>query len=267
MTASTSDYAWFSDFRRGWLSESYCLSLIQGLAPAEFLARLGADVQGEFQGLEAYADLDEEFQDGQVVYGDYMLVGAASVPGSDGPWTLALEVNGSLGIDDRFMGPASAGTQAISHFRNAKAITYFHWWQDGEKRTAFEWPRERSGSTPDALLEVMQRVGYDLDSDDRDLGTPGLFALAEELTGVRVTAEMLESATYTAGIVTIPDQEWTSVVIHSTDATGERTYKEITREQVEQAMAEHREQSARPLPPHPDPIVFRLESDPQPDQT
>jgi hypothetical protein len=48
MTASAADYAWFRACRRGSLYEMYCMTLVQGLGPAEVLACLGAEPQGEF---------------------------------------------------------------------------------------------------------------------------------------------------------------------------------------------------------------------------
>ncbi|MEV5704540.1 DUF6461 domain-containing protein [Actinoallomurus sp. NPDC052274] len=236
MTACADDYAWFDDYRRGWLSEMYCLTLIKDLTPVEFLSRLDAEFQGDFTGMDAFAARDMEFQDSQDLYGDYMLVGAAPLLGPDGPWTLAVEINGTVGTDDRLMATASAGTRIVSHYRNVNALTLFHWWEDGDLRTSFERPRSRSGSTPDALLSAMSRVGYGLGADGSDPGVPGKFALAEELTGVRITADLLDDATYTAGIVTMPVPEWTSITIDIPDANGERIGKKVTRQEVERAM-------------------------------
>ncbi|GGY97180.1 hypothetical protein GCM10010365_14510 [Streptomyces poonensis] len=216
------------------------MTLVQGLAPAEFLARLGADPQGEFAGFDAFAERDVELQDSQEpgCYGDCMSVGATSVPGHGGPWTLAVEFDGSIGTDDRLMTVVSAGTRIVSHFRNINALRLFRWWEDGVLRTAFESPLHRSGSTPDELTEVMARVGFDLVDGGSDVAMS--LALAEELTGVRVTADVLDNALYTTGIVELPSEEWTGVVIDITDAHGERFYREFTREQIEQGMEQRR---------------------------
>jgi Family of unknown function (DUF6461) len=56
---------------------------------------------------------------------------------------------------------------------------------------------------------------------------PRLFALAEELTGVRVTPQLLDSSVYTTGIVTMPVPEPAGVVIDVTDASGDRFYREF----------------------------------------
>ncbi len=134
-----------------------------------------------------------------------MLMGAMSVRCCDGPWTLAVEINGFAGTLGKLMAPASAGTRIVSHFTNMKGHRLSSWWEDGELRTRFEWPHNRSGSTPDALVDAMARAGFDLDDDEQaGPGIPENLALAEQLTGVRVTAELLDNATHGAGIVQLP---------------------------------------------------------------
>jgi hypothetical protein len=225
MTASASDYSWVGEYRRGALHRRYGLALIQGLTPADFLTRLNANVQGDYPGLDAYIDRDREFQEMEQSWGDNLMVGVTAVQGPDGPWSLAFEVDGSGGIDERLMGPASVGTQIVSHHHSISVSNYFSWWQDGGLRTAFGWPANRTGTTPDALLDAMRRIGISEDSEHR---TAEYFALAEDLTGIRVTADLLDNATYAAGIVTLPSKEWDKVIIDVTDASGERLHAEFT---------------------------------------
>lgn len=104
------------------------------------------------------------------------------------------------------MGPASAGARIVSHYQNGKGGSHFRWWEDGECRTSFEWPRERLGSTPDELVDAMTRVGFDLEADGEDPGVAGKAALAEDLTGVRVTADFLAHASYLTGYVGSPGE-------------------------------------------------------------
>ncbi|WP_460307156.1 DUF6461 domain-containing protein [Actinocorallia aurea] len=206
MSASVADHSWFRSFRRGLLDE-YCLSLVKGLGPREFLARLDAKVLGACEGLGAFAARDNDVLEEHDWCDDHQVVGAARVDGPDGPWTLALEINGYTGTDGRFMEAASQGTRIVSHFLNIKGMQLFTWWEDGAMRTQFESPYQRSGTTPDELLTEMAAVGYDLSDPSADgavaLGIPGMIALAEELTGIRLTADLLTDAVYTAGMVTI----------------------------------------------------------------
>ncbi|MFC9912693.1 DUF6461 domain-containing protein [Streptomyces sp. NPDC059862] len=103
MRPSASDYAWFRDNE---LCDAYCMTYIRDVPPAEFLARLDATPYTEQQGLRAlvstYWDDPLEFR------GPWQFVGATSVPGRDGPWTLAVEINGFMGSLTEYMGPASA---------------------------------------------------------------------------------------------------------------------------------------------------------------
>ncbi|WP_063731647.1 DUF6461 domain-containing protein [Streptomyces sp. RTd22] len=198
MSASAADYAWFRDHE---LHEMYCMTLVRGLTPTEFLARLGATPHGISQGFAPFAWENWEVSPDHESYGAWWFIGATQVSGPDAPWTLAVEINGYLGTLSEHMAPVSAGTRAVSHFRNINALTSFDWWEDGELRMYFEWPEGRQGSTPDALVDAMARVGFGLGDEDGDPGIPGKMALAEELTGVRVTAEILRDATYTTGVV------------------------------------------------------------------
>ncbi|MFI1170099.1 DUF6461 domain-containing protein [Streptomyces melanogenes] len=54
-----------------------------------------------------------------------------------------------------------------------------------------EWPGSFLGSTPDALNEVMRRVGLDPDGDQDLDSTAAALVLAERLTGVQVSAQLL----------------------------------------------------------------------------
>ena len=129
--------------------------------------------------------------------------------GNDGRWTLGVEVNGYLGVIAELIVPASAGTMIVSHFSNVNADSEFYWVEDGVIRLQFDpllGPGYREGSTPDAVTDQMQAAGFDLteDGDNTENCTTAALALAELLTGVRLTPELLEQATYTLGMVQIP---------------------------------------------------------------
>lgn len=200
MTSSAVDYSWWKTYSPGFLNGIYCLSLVRDVAPEELLRRLGAFPEPDLTGFGAFGrrwdDLPDERDDD--VLNDYQLVGATTLTGADGAWTLLLEINGFLGIQAQFMEKVSSGTRAVSHFSSAKGMTQFHWYVDGDLRTFFEWPAEREGSSPDEIADVIARVGA--------TGEPGLltleyFAMAEELSGVKITADLLDHAVYRTGIV------------------------------------------------------------------
>ncbi|WP_411075518.1 DUF6461 domain-containing protein [Streptomyces sp. cmx-4-7] len=79
--------------------------------------------------------------------------------------------------------------------------------EDRVLRLCFDptFPEDRWGTAPDALLDVMRRIGFHFDDDDpeRDLSSPAAFALAEHLTGVALTPALLQDTTFTCATVRI----------------------------------------------------------------
>ncbi|QIZ00609.1 DUF6461 domain-containing protein [Streptomyces sp. S1D4-11] len=225
MNAESSNRSWLRDFHGGFLLEGYTLTLVRGLSPQEFLDRVGANPTGDYGGFEAFAARDREFQEDQTDWGDFMFVGVTRVQGKEADWVLALEINGGIEIQTDCMKDATRGTRAVSHFRSPNAMTLFSWWEDGELRTRFEGAQQREGTTPDELVDLMLHVGFDFEKGICDLEE--YVALADVLTGVHVTASMLENGTYSTGIVEVPAQDWPSVIVDLTDAHGTRTYAEI----------------------------------------
>jgi hypothetical protein len=205
-TATASGYSWFED-RPAGLSEAYCLTLARGLTSDQFLSRVGSRPASLLRGIgavfEPSMDLWSEHPD------KGMLIAITDVPGDGGDWALGVEVNGFLGVTPAVIIPLSAGTRVVSHFRNIEMVDRFCWAEDGDIRLSFAplSPCYRQGSTPDALVDVMQEVGFDLneDSDSEDeQSAEAALALAERLTGVHLTPEFLEQATYTCGVAPVP---------------------------------------------------------------
>ncbi len=131
---------------------------------------------------------------------------------------LMIEPGGILGVTPAVALPLSEGHELVSHFRNVNAHGRFRWVRDGELRVEFDpmFPNvRRAGSTPDDLVDEMAAVGFDVapshagaaetDSRFADLSEPwvgpvaGSFALAERLTRVAVSRELLDEATFFCG--------------------------------------------------------------------
>lgn len=202
MAARAHDYTWFtSDF-----PDAYCITLVQGLTPEEFLSRIGAEVEPHTRDAEGLEGLCSDVSfDGGV---HRLPIATTAVAGDGGLWTLGVEWNGFAGVMDEIMEPASVGTRILSHFRNENAADYFRWHEDGEVRLEFEplFAYARWGSEADSIAEQMRESGFDLsDAQDRDfeLHTEACFALAERLTGVHLTAETLLRAQFVRGITTV----------------------------------------------------------------
>ncbi|QES51469.1 hypothetical protein DEJ50_30115 [Streptomyces venezuelae] len=228
--ATAADYGWIrsasSVFQYG-LEMGYTLTLVRGISPAELLSVAGAEALGACEGVGEFMEGHTEILFGYEDFPESFLAGAFTVPGEGGDWTLALEFGGDLGTRPSIMEALSTGTRAVSHSSNgAKFMDFFHWYEDGKLRTTFEWPAERTGSTPDELNTLMLEVGLNPAGDQRpDVDTKAAaFALAERLTGVRVTEELLAQAHYQTGEVPEePAAEGEGVTVDVTDAHGERT--------------------------------------------
>lgn len=231
-SATAADYGWIrspsSPFAYG-LEVGYTLTLVRGVSPSELFRTVGAEPRDEeCEGLGDLIFEQQELLDEYEEWPEAFLAGAFTVQGEGGEWTLALEFGGDLGTRHRLMKALSAGTRAVSHSSNGgKPMDLFHWYEDGELRTTFEWPADRIGSTPDELNALMEEVGLNPSGNtDPDVDTKAaVMALAERLTGVRVTAQLLAEAEYQLGVV--PEElveQWESATIDITDAHGERTH-------------------------------------------
>lgn len=191
---SAQDYTWF---RGTTLDYGYCMTLVRGLSPTEALDRIGGEQLDSRTGLRAFIDFAERNSPWSGREDKRFGVGAVQLDG----WVLLVEWNGFLGVTADAIRPLSAGTRVVSHYKNVDAEDRFCWMEDGDLRLRFEplFPYHRDGSDADGLIEVMRDVGFDLrDDEDRDyeLHTEAAFALAEHLTGVRVTQELLDTAEY-----------------------------------------------------------------------
>ncbi|MDX3539397.1 DUF6461 domain-containing protein [Streptomyces sp. MB09-01] len=202
MTKTGADYAWFeNDFPD--IAEAYCFTLVRGLSPAELISRLEGRSEAPLQGIAAV--VEAAFAQYELEDGDRQLVAVTTV----GAWTLLIEPNGYLGVTEERALPASAGTSWISHFVNINAVGTFLWAEDEVLRLCFDpmFPEDRWGTTPDELLDVMTCIGFHVDDGapetEMDLSSPAAFALAEHLTGVAITPELLHDTTFTCATVRI----------------------------------------------------------------
>jgi hypothetical protein len=232
-SATAADYAWIRtpslfSFAR---DVGYAVTLVRGATPDEVLSRAGAEARRVCAGgdelIAAYWDFAEEGG----LY-DSSLVGAFTLPGEGGDWTLVLELGGDSAMTPRLSAELSAGTRVVAHTGNGgKPLDFFHWYEDGELRTSFEGPWHRTGATPDALNADLADLGFDPFGDPGDPAPDrktAVLALTERLTGVRLTAGTLAAADYEVG--EIPDEptgDWSRAAADITDAHGARTFAQF----------------------------------------
>ncbi|MEU8237594.1 DUF6461 domain-containing protein [Actinoplanes missouriensis] len=187
--ANADDYAWFTE-QFAELADGHCLTLIRGRTPAEVIERVGGTNPTRAVGVRRLTG--ESF------------VAAAEI----GEWTLLFQPDDREGTaSEREL---SRGTVLVSH-----SATRFLWARDGEVVLRFDPadPSRRSGTDPDGLVEVLDGLGFDTTTagdepgpggvDDARLRERGL-ALAEQLTGVRLTLEAFEALTFTRAAAPSP---------------------------------------------------------------
>lgn len=198
--SSAEDYEWADDWYDS-IGQAYCLTLAEGLTPAQFLDRIGAVPAGTSEGLEAIGARSQELWEQDPV--SRAIIGVTEVRDAGGsPWALGVEVNGFLGATPEVIGPLSAGIRVVSHFANASAER-FYWMADGRVALTFDplFPQDREGSESRAATGKLRSAGFDLadDAENIDHPTASAFALAQQITKVEVTRDLLEAATYELG--------------------------------------------------------------------
>ncbi|MEW2067924.1 DUF6461 domain-containing protein [Streptomyces sp. NPDC007346] len=253
------DYAWIrtSPLFCHMTESGYTLTLIRGRTPLEVLRAMEAEPLGTGEGTAGLMEADDAHRDEVDDYwNESYVAGAFSAPGESGDWTLVLGFDGGLGIAEPCMETLSKGGRVVAHSTNGgKPIHLFHWFEDGELRTTFEGPSSRDGSTPDELVPLLREVGFPLTAEgEHDESAPdvdrkaAVLALAERLTGIRVTESLLQDVTYELGLVPEqPAEEWTGLVIDITDAHRERLYKEWTYEEIVAESARARAEANAPV--------------------
>ncbi|MDF5751805.1 DUF6461 domain-containing protein [Spongiactinospora sp. TRM90649] len=187
------DYAWFANSA---LAEAYSFIFVRGFTPEQLVARLGGRVE-DF----SWKALDEVIDVGGPYDRGFEFVGIAAL----GEWAFVVQYNSSLGTYDDFLTPQSAGTRLISLYRlDLKGLEEFRWIEDGETRFAF-WAQEGySEKVPGELVETMERIHRDYGRFAYELyWGPGLI-LIEHLTGIELTPQILEGATYLSGTIRQP---------------------------------------------------------------
>ncbi|GAB3399294.1 hypothetical protein GCM10027515_05460 [Schumannella luteola] len=204
MTASASDYRWFLDYRL-LVDYGYCAATVPGITPRRLLDLL------EARGRATAPDLDSLIgasQDAfEIATVDRQLVGVRAI----GTATLLLQANGWVGVTDELMRPVIDDHEVAAHFLNVNGVDRFHWWSGRRERLAFEplafsARHDLDDDVASETLAALTDAGFDLDDGDPDSPTASAWALAENLTGVRVTEDQL-AGPWLTGVVTFPGQQ------------------------------------------------------------
>ncbi|MFI5495008.1 DUF6461 domain-containing protein [Actinoplanes sp. NPDC051859] len=194
MTSLSAQYAWFADDDG---SDSYCLTLVKDRAPAEVLTLLDGDH------LRTVPNMTAVWHETQEV-GDAGGVVAASTVAN---WTLLFEPFGYRGVIRDVAERLSTGTTLVSHLRTINLDTTFMWAEDGIVQAEFDLvaPENATGVRAGQLDDMLQRAGFE-GPDGGEWGYDSNYlaaamALADIITGVTLTAELLDDSAYLCATV------------------------------------------------------------------
>jgi hypothetical protein len=189
-------YEWLSEERFPLLAGSYGLTYVRGLTPEQLIARLGGRAE-EFMPMTA-KELEDEARSRRC-YRSGLFFGTMAA----GDYTVMVETLTEIAWSEEILLPLSAGTRVVSQsYLDVKALDHFHWIEDGTIRFAF-YPQEGySEEIPDELTEIMRRIEADHPLADPNVGPA--FILAEHLTGIRITPQLIETTTFLCGSVPEP---------------------------------------------------------------
>ncbi|GAA2859955.1 DUF6461 domain-containing protein [Nonomuraea rubra] len=193
MIATPGDFAWFSYERFPELAEAYCFTYVRGLTPERLVARLGGRPE-EFTPMTLEKLIEASYRNGY----DTAFLGATTV----GDRVFIVEPNGGLGADEEIITSLSAGTRLVSHFRDVEGLEYFYWSENEKLRFWFLADEGYAEEVPDEVLEIMRRI-----DTGQGLLHPSdgpAFVLAERLTGITLTPELLEGSVYLCGVIPTP---------------------------------------------------------------
>jgi hypothetical protein len=204
------DYQWLHGYGF-WTANGYCATLIRNATPDRVLEALdAAPRRPSAHGLrESWVARPLFHRLGLVDYLSEEMVEVCDV--GDG-WTFL--TSSLVGIDPDLMPPLIAKHEVISHFSDINARSRFTWWRDGQEQISFDILApgfDLADGTrwhPDVYAKIVTLINDvgGIESDHDGTRTEfhhrqGAFALAERLSGIRITQETIDHALVTAAVV------------------------------------------------------------------
>jgi hypothetical protein len=191
--ATAADYRWIAEPGfAAWIEGGYCLTFVRDVRAAALIDLLRGSRRGTVPDL---AGLDERsfaaWQGPDA--GRLLLAGVRDLPEG----ALMIEVNGYLGVTASVMEPVARLAEVVAHFQNVNALDQFTWWRDGVALLDFEAVTGVMLTEPSPEVRALVAACVPLARDPledvpwADI-RPGVFALAERITGLRITPELLD---------------------------------------------------------------------------
>jgi hypothetical protein len=242
VTASADDYLWFSeDYPLGL---NFCATLVHALNPDEAIAVLGGtdavDIAGahRLDGAAEQVGYPDPIGEDAAFHADLNsgldFIAAADVGG----WTLIVEPNGFRCSTEESARLLSSNGELVSFYFNENTDPVLRWARNGDTLLTFDPSRGagwREGSEPDRLVQVLETLGFDLSTEEIDPDDPRwhydeqwqarTLALMQHLTGVRISPEILENASFRCAAV--PDAHTLAWMHANPDRIGPWTVEEL----------------------------------------
>lgn len=189
-------YAWLhheGDRPGARLVEASCFTFIKGITDDEVVRRAGlSDVE--------WRDLSHEDDPFNVLDQN---VGAVF---ADGVWTVLYQDNGYPQQIATSLCSAEDVSCAVVVFWNVNAVLEFSYWENGSLVAGFsDFTSQHIGSAPDRLINDLQSFGLTDDGPEEAQFSHEqyrrMLALAEHLTGVRITPDFLSRERVALGVI------------------------------------------------------------------
>ncbi|MFI7598245.1 DUF6461 domain-containing protein [Actinoplanes sp. NPDC049681] len=197
MPPTAADYEWFTQSEDREIVENYCFTFMKGLSAEELVDRIGGTIEQELRGFEQIWEASME--------AEAPVLAITSI----GEWVMMVEWHTLIGGSKSTAVPLSANAVLISHFKSVDLDTSFSYIVDRDLQLSFSPtnPTMRNGSRVDDLTSAMDSAGFSL-SDESEAAMAvysegAAFALAELLSGVHLSAELLDNSTFK--YVLVPD--------------------------------------------------------------
>ena len=179
-------YVWlvFDENNRDWLfQQAFSLTFVRGLSAAEIASRLDLPVR----------ELDLSDERDALFY--FIIEGKALFDAGNG-WAVLYEDNGLPHESTYRIAQDPAAAEAVLVFTNVNSVMEFGYWRGGERLVGFEFPPDRYGSQPDALLDHMNETtglsieDYDSEMEDHTY-LARMMTLAQRITSVHLDRDFL----------------------------------------------------------------------------
>ena len=177
------------------LREAVCVSYVHGIGEDTMIRAFGGDPAGTAP--RSARDTGEEFAGLR-----YDRIPPVLLVASVGEWLIGVEYNGFQGSRPEVLRGASSGGTAVSVYWNVNGTNRFTCATGGRTAVGFDMrrPEDRFGAAPDALAAQLDGLDFGYGGDAYAAG----LALAERVTGVRLTGALLDGTYRRAVLRPVP---------------------------------------------------------------